>query len=84
MNLYGRPSVGAPPLSHDASTLKEGRPRRDARTGSLSLLWLSTGFDAQLYGTLTVKSFDWTPPDAITRTCKVVLEAGAVLALILT
>ena len=31
--LYGRPSVGAPPLHGSASKTKV-RPRRDARTGS--------------------------------------------------
>ena len=29
MNLYGRPSVGAPPPKRGASIFEEGRPYRD-------------------------------------------------------
>src|SRR5713226_6324839 len=39
MNLYGRPSVGAPPPRIEQLTI-EGRPRRDARTGSLRIVFI--------------------------------------------
>jgi len=39
VSLYGRPSVGAPSHADDYHA-GEGRPRRDARTGPSSYLWL--------------------------------------------